>query len=85
MKHKHILITLLAVSALAVGCKPSEQSATENREATAKQLDKVKTETKEAAQAMKDYTYAQKTEFVEAMQAQLTALNRDLDQLSAKV
>ena len=85
MKHKHILITLLAVSALAVGCKPSEQSATENREATAKQLDKVKTETKEAAQAMKDYTYAQKTEFVEAMQAQLAALNRDLDQLSAKV
>jgi chromosome segregation ATPase len=34
---------------------------------------------------MKDYTYAQKTEFVEKMQAQLAALNQDLDQLSAKV
>jgi cytochrome c556 len=85
MKHKHILLILLAVSAFAVGCKPSEQSAAENREATAKQLDKVKTETKEAAQDMKDYTYAQKTEFVEKMQTQLAALNRDLDQLAAKV
>ena len=34
---------------------------------------------------MKDYTYAQKTAFVEKMQAQLAALNADLDQLSAKV
>ncbi len=49
MKHKHLLITLLAVSAFAVGCGQSEKSETENREATAKQLDKVKTETKEAA------------------------------------
>ena len=85
MKHTNLLITLLAVSAFAMGCKPSEQSATDNREATAKQLDKVQTETKEAAQDMKDYTYAQKTEFVEQMQGQLAALNRDLDQLSAKV
>ena len=50
--------------------KITEQSAAENREAMTTQLDKVKTETKEAAHAMKDYTYAQKTEFVEAMQAQ---------------
>ena len=77
MKHKNVLITLLAVSAFAVGCN-KEQT-------TSQQLDKVQTETKEAAQDMKDYTYAQKTEFVEKMQAQLAALNRDLDQLSAKV
>jgi cytochrome c556 len=85
MKHKDLLITLLAVSAFAVGCKPSEQSATETRETTTKQIDKVTTETKEAAQDMKDYTYAQKAEFVATMQAQLAALNRDLDQLWAKV
>ena len=82
---KNLLITLLAVSAFALGCKPSEQSATDTREATAKQLDKVQTETKAASQDMKDYTYAQKTEFVEQMQGQLAALNRDLDQLSAKI
>ena len=48
-------------------------------------MDKVKTETKQAAQDMKDYTFAQKAEFVKAMQAQLAALNKDLDQLSAKI
>ena len=85
MKHKNLLITLLAVSAFAVGCKPSEQSAAENREAMGKQLDKVQTKATEAAQDMKDYTYAQKTEFVETMQGQLAEINRDLDQLSAKI
>ena len=34
---------------------------------------------------MKDYTFAQKAEFVEKMQGQLAALNRDLDQLAAKI
>ncbi len=85
MKHKNLLLALLAISALAVGCGQSEKSETENREATAKQFDKVKTEAKEAAQDMKDYAYAQKTEFVDKMQAQLAALNRDLDQLAARI
>ena len=77
MKHKNVLVTLLAVSAFAVGCN-KEQS-------TSQQLDKVQAETKQAAQDMKDYAYAQKAEFVATMQAQLAALNQDLDQLSAKV
>jgi cytochrome c556 len=82
---KHLLLVLLAVAVFAVGCEQSDKSASANREATAKELDKVKTETKAAAQSMKDYTYAQKTEFVGTMQAQLAALNRDLAALSAKV
>ena len=77
MKHKHLVITLLAVAAFAVGCN-KEQT-------TSQQLDKVQADTKQAAQDMKDYTFAQKSAFVETMQAQLAALNRDLDQLSAKV
>ena len=77
MKHKNLLVTLLAVSAFAVGC---------NKEpTTSQQLDKVQTETKQAAQDMKDYTYAEKAAFVETMQAQLAALNRDLDQLADKI
>jgi ABC-type transporter Mla subunit MlaD len=77
MKHTNLLCTLLAASAFSVGC---------NKEpTTSQQIDKVQTEAKQAAQDMKDYTYAQKAEFVETMQAQLAALNRDLDQLSAKV
>jgi len=86
MKHKQLAITFFAITAFAVGCKPSaEQSATESREATAQQFDKVKKETKEAAQDMKDYAYAQKAEFVAKMQGQLDEINRDLDQLAAKV
>jgi cytochrome c556 len=77
MKHQNLLITLLAVGAFAVGCN-KEQT-------TSQQLDKAQAETKQAAQDMKDYTYAQKSEFVATMQGQLAALNQDLDQLSAKV
>ena len=77
MKNKTILITLLSAAAFTVGCN-KEQT-------TSQQLDKVQAETKQAAQDMKDYTYAQKSVFVETMQTQLAALNRDLDQLAAKI
>ena len=60
-----------------------------NKETTSpsvpQQVETIKTETKQAAQDMKDYTFAQKAEFVKAMQAQLDALNKDLDQLAAKI
>ena len=86
MKHKKLLVTFVSVAVVAIGCKPSaEQSAAENREATAQQFDKVKTESKEAAQAMKDYAYAQKAEFVATMEKQWAELNRDLDQLAARI
>lgn len=76
MQHKHLLITLLAASVVAAGCE--EQSPSQH-------FDKVQVASNTAAQDMKDYTYAQKAEFVEKMRAQLAALNQDLDQLSAKV
>ena len=77
MKNKTLVITILSIAALAVGCN-KEQS-------TSQQLDKVQAETKQAAQDMKNYTFAQKAEFVKQMQSQLDILNRDLDQLSAKI
>ncbi|MEJ0090012.1 MAG: hypothetical protein WDM80_17940 [Limisphaerales bacterium] len=67
----------MSTTALLVGC--------EKEQTTAQQIDKVQTETKQAAQDMKDYTFAQKAEFVTAMQAQLTTLDQDLDKLSAKI
>lgn len=79
MKHMKLVIALLTVAAFAVACKPSEQKSTQQ------QLDKFKQETKEAAQDMKDYAYAQKVEFTEKMKNQLAEINRDLDQLSAKI
>ena len=77
MKHKGPFIAFLAVAAFAVGCQQEE--------ATSRQFDKVKTETKEAAREMEDYTFAQKAEYTQKMEAQLAEINRDLDQLSAKI
>jgi len=77
MKNKILLITLLSAAALAVGC---------NKEpTTSERLDKVQADTKQAAQDMKDYTFAQKAEFVTKMQSQLDEINRDLDQIAAKI
>jgi ElaB/YqjD/DUF883 family membrane-anchored ribosome-binding protein len=77
MKNKTLIITFLSIAAFAVGCN-KEQTTTQ-------QIENVKTETKQAAQDMKDYTFAQKDEFVKTMQVQLDALNKDLDQLAAKI
>src|ERR1039458_2563934 len=79
MKNKTLFITFLSVAAFAIGCKPSDEKS------TSQQIDKVQTETKQAAQDMKDYTYAEKAEFVKTMQDQLTTLDQDLDKLSAKI
>jgi chromosome segregation ATPase len=77
MKNITLAVILLSIAAFAVGC--------EKKQTASQQIEKVKVETKQAAQDMKDYTFAQKAEFVAAMQVQLDALNKDLDQLSAKI
>jgi hypothetical protein len=77
MKNKTLVITFLSATAILVGC--------DKQQSTSQQIDKVQAETKQAAQDMKDYTFAQKAEFVQAMQVKLTALNRDLDKLSAQI
>ena len=77
MKNKAFFFTLLSIAAIAVGCN-KEQT-------TSQQMDKVQTETTQVAQDMKSYTFAQKAEFVKTMQGQLDTLNKDLDQLSAKI
>jgi chromosome segregation ATPase len=77
MKNVTWVITLLSAATLATGCSKPQT--------TAQQIDKVQTETKQAAQDMKDYTFAQKAEFIAAMQTELAALNQDLEKLSAKI
>ena len=79
VKHKTILLTLLAIATLAVGCdKPKTAS---------QQIQEIKADTKAAAQDLKekDYTFAQKDEFTETMKRQLAAINQDLDALEAKI
>ncbi len=77
MKSEPLVITFLFVVALAVGCN--------KKQTPSEQMDKVKNETTTAAQDMKSYTYAQKSDFVTTMQEQLDTLNKDMDQLSAKI
>jgi len=76
MKHK-LMITFLSAATFTVGCN--------NEKTTSQQIEKVQAKTEEAAQEMKDYSYAQKSLFVEKMQGQLAALNRDVDQLGARI
>jgi ABC-type transporter Mla subunit MlaD len=87
MEPKTLAITLLAIAALAVGCKPASKPPVtdETRRATERQFDRVQQETTAAAQEINDYTYAQRDEFVTTMQAQLNEINRELDQLAAKI
>ena len=77
MKHKILVVTFLSVVAFTVGCDKTET--------TSQQLDKVQEKTADAAQEMKDYTFAQKAEFTAKMQSQLEAINKDLDQLAVKI
>jgi thiamine kinase-like enzyme len=77
MKNKILVIACLALAAFAVGCNKDQT--------TEQQMESVKTQTKEAAQDMKNFTYAQKAAFVSQMQGQLAALNKSLDELSAKI
>ena len=83
MKHAIPVLMFLFIAALAVECTSAEgqkQSGT-----AAVQLEKAKTETKEAVQASQDYAYTQKTEFVDQMKKDLAEIQKQMDLLSAKV
>jgi predicted nucleic acid-binding Zn-ribbon protein len=85
VKPTHLTIACLTLAALAVGCNPSsEPSATESRPATARQLDPVQQQTNVVTQ-VNHYAYAQRAEFVATRQTQLAEINRELDQLEAKI
>jgi hypothetical protein len=86
MRHTILMITFLLAAGLAAGCTPTEGNTAEGPveiEPLSPERDKVKTETKEAVQAMQDYTYAQKTEFVAETQKELAELRTELDRLDA--
>ncbi len=76
MNTRTLVITFLS-AVFAVGCNQDQT--------TSQQLDQAQADAKQAAEVLKDYTYTQKAAFVEKMQAQLAQLDRDVDQLSAKV
>jgi len=77
MKNKTLFLMLVSATVIATGCD-------KNRTAS-EQLDRVQAKTADVAQDMKDYTYSQKDEFIAKMRTQLAGLNRELDELAAKV
>ena len=85
MKNRLLFITFLGAAALVTSCDRPETSSRDSLETTTKQLDKARENTKAAVQDMKDYAYAQKSEFLAKMQGQLDEINRELDQLATKV
>lgn len=88
MKQNLLFIMLVLVTGLTVGCQSKDEqptSAPTPSEAASAQLDEVKTETKEAAQAVQDYAYAERAEFVDKMKSGLVEIQAELDRLSAKV
>ena len=83
MQTKFLAVTTaLALTLFMTGCKPGTEEA---RPTAADQAERMKQATKETAQEVKDYAFTQKSEFVAKMQTQLDDINRDLDQLSAKI
>jgi hypothetical protein len=82
MKNMTLTVAVLGVAALAVACnKPAEQPS----KTATEQIEQAKSDTKDAAQDMKDYAYSEKTEFVAKMEVRLAGINRELDELSAKI
>jgi chromosome segregation ATPase len=77
MKPNKLMLALCSAAVFAAGCNQEKT--------TAQKLDQAQAKAEEAAQDMKDYTYAQKAEFTAKMQAQLAELNKDLDQLAARI
>ena len=76
-----------AAAALAVDCKSTADqptAGTPQDSAAAFQLGKAKAATVEAAQAMEDYAYARKTEFVAKMNKDLGVLQDEVNLLAAK-
>ena len=82
MKNKHLILLTLTLAAITPGCKQPDDN-----NSTVQNIDKLKTETKEAARDLKekDYTFQQKAEFSDKMKAQLAEINQNLDQLEAKI
>jgi hypothetical protein len=88
MRRTILVTTLLSAAAFAVGCTAKDGKsavAPKPGESAAAHLDKAKVETKEAAQAMRDYAYAEKADFVDKMKKELVSIQEEMDRLGTKV
>ena len=77
MKNKALVISFLSASLFTVTCA--------NARAASQQVENAKNDTENAAQDVKDYTFAEKAEFTKKMKIELVEINKDLDHLDAKI
>jgi cell division protein FtsX len=88
MRHTILVTTFFISGVCLVSCTSKDAksaAAPKPQGSAAVQLEKAKAETKEAAQAMRDYAYAEKTEFVDRMGKELVSIQEELDRLGTKV
>jgi hypothetical protein len=82
------LVLSLCAAALALGCKSTPAPPTfdtKQQESASVQLARAQADSKAAAQALAEYSYTRKAEFVATMNKELVILQDDLDRLSARV
>jgi exonuclease VII large subunit len=83
-----LVTAFLGAAALAMACTTKDGKSAvppKQERSAAAHLEKAKAETKEAAQAVRDYAYAEKAEFVDRMKKELVNIQEELDRLGAKV
>jgi small-conductance mechanosensitive channel len=88
MRHAKIVAPLFLAAAFVSSCQSTAAKSTaetKQQETAALQLGKAKAATAEAARAMEDYAYTQKTEFVTEMNKGLVATQEELDRIAGKV
>jgi len=88
MRHQVLTIAVLLGAALAPGLTSMggvSASVPDKGDTAAAKRDKAEADTKESAQAVQDYAYAEKAALVRKMKKELAKIRRELDRLSVKV
>jgi gas vesicle protein len=88
MRHEYLIVTFLLVTGLAMGCTATDESSASGPQqpgTLTAQRDKAITESKEAADAIQDYAYAKKAEFVGQMKNELVEIQKEVEWLAAKI
>ena len=88
MRYHMLAIGIFMAGTQVAGCKPPDTKAApvlDQQKAATIQLEKAKVETKQAAEAIADYTYAQKDQFIATMKKELENTQAELARLTTQV
>ena len=87
MKHLVRIVLFLVIGVVSTGCNKSTEkdSKAQSDDSAAAQRERAMTATKEAAQSVQDYAYAQKGEFVAAAKRQLADIQAETARLGTAI